>query len=181
MRLLLCAACFALCVPAAAWADKDQPSAGKTDSGPLKLIIEADQAKTRIGPNGLAEPVRLKMTFKNVSDKPLKLDLYDWRESRGTWKITGPQPVETKPVRDKKLPTPDSGDFPTLAPGGSITFNVHFPERFGFKEYLVRTPGKYQMAFHYSTGKPVESYWATGAWQGAAVSNTLELEVAPAE
>ena len=54
-------------------AKKEEPAAGPTVNG-LKLSLSADKAETVMKPDGKnAEPVALKLTITNVSDKPMRV------------------------------------------------------------------------------------------------------------
>ena len=58
----------------------------------LKLTLSADKNETWMQPDGKnAVPVKLKLTFTNVSDKPIKLNAYDLRWRMG-FRCSGPSP-----------------------------------------------------------------------------------------
>ena len=69
---------------------KAQPEGGAVEG--LKLTLSADKTETVMKPDGGdADPVKLKLTFTNVGDKPIKLNAYDLRWRMG-FRCTGPSP-----------------------------------------------------------------------------------------
>src|SRR5438445_2198107 len=69
-----------------------KPDEKKGSTKGLKLTLSADKTETHMKPDGSdAVPVKLKLTFTNVSDKPIKLNAHvlEWRMG---FRCTGPSP-----------------------------------------------------------------------------------------
>jgi len=167
----------------------------KADAGPavdgLTLSLSADKTETFMKADGSdAEPVKLKLTFTNASDKPIKLNAYDFRLSqiRGAVKPPDNQDVKVRRVGvDRaKLPPPTAGDFPVIQPGKTwayelLTFPGPVPDGASMiSVYTVLKPGLYRLTFTY---KPVAGLTdeAKGSWSGELVSNELTIAVKPAD
>ncbi len=151
----------------------------------LKLSLSADKTETQMKPDGSdAVPVQLKLTFTNVSDKPIKLNAYDLRWRMG-FRCTGPSPdsvhTDIELVHRQKLPPPVAKDYPLLEPGKSWSpeWTHSFPgdiqqETAKNVGYRLRKPGTYKLRFTYGN-------LAEGTWTGSLESNELELKVGKKE
>jgi hypothetical protein len=124
----------------------------------LKLRLRADKTETVMKPDGSdAVPVKLKLSFTNVSDKPIKLNAYVLRWRMG-FRCVGPSPesVQTMVVFDKlpanHMPAPVAGDYPVLKPGKSWSpgWTLPFPGEINEGPaksvvYTLRKPGTYKL------------------------------------
>jgi len=133
-----------------------------------------------------AVPVKLKLTFTNVSDKSIKLNAYllEWRMG---FRCTGPSPdsVHTGIVEVEILLAPPAAkDFPVLQPGKSWSpsWTPSFPgdiprEPDKIIGYSLGEPGTYKLRFTYENLKRADGPLANGTWTGSLESNELELKV----
>lgn len=113
--------------------------AGEAVNG-LKLSLSADKADLKIKPDANDkstpqsydfDPVWLTLTFTNVSDKPIKLDLYEyyWESLRAD--VTGPDPQSVSThdlhggIATGPFKRPAEKDYPIIAPGKSLTAITH--------------------------------------------------------
>jgi RNA polymerase sigma factor (sigma-70 family) len=121
----------------------------------LKLTLSADKTETVMKADGSnAVPVNLKLTFTNVSDKPIKIDAYALQFRLG-FRCNGPSPDSVqKSVGEIDLvaPAPTAKDSPVLQPGKSwsAAWAPSFPGDMwqGFGQiaiYTLREPGTYKL------------------------------------
>src|SRR6266852_303560 len=93
----------------------------------LKLTLSADKTETVMKPDGSdAMPVKLKLTFTNGSDKPIKLNAYALQFRMG-FRCIGPSPdsvhTSLEYVQRQALAPPSAKDFHLLQPGKSWSPN----------------------------------------------------------
>jgi RNA polymerase sigma factor (sigma-70 family) len=122
----------------------------------LKLTLSADKTETVMKADGSdALPVKLKLTFTNISDKPIKLNAYAL-PFRMEFRCTGPSPDTlqklTVYVERAGLAPPVEKDAPLLQPGKSWSpsWTRSFPgdieEGVGIVfSYTLRKPGTYKL------------------------------------
>ena len=156
--------------------------------GGLKLSVLPVSSRTgmrQAGPFMEAAPIDLKLTFTNISDKPITLSCYRFRRLVSFESVTGPDGrVMAGRVRPARIepPKPTAADFPVIKPGGSITRTVSFPGRSGVTgAYRFRKAGKYGFTVEYKiTQRDIEGIPAAAeAWAGTVTSNPITLEVLP--
>ncbi|MBI1914878.1 MAG: sigma-70 family RNA polymerase sigma factor [Planctomycetes bacterium] len=131
----------------------------------LKLTLSADRTETTLRPDGSdAAPVKLRLTFTNVSDRPVRLNVTDRAikpsthsvQYRVRFRCTGPGPgsVEAlvEEIKRPPLPPPAAVDFPVLQPGKSWSpaWAIAFPGElmegpFRGVLYRLRKPGTYKL------------------------------------
>jgi len=153
----------------------------------LELMLTADKAETVLKADGsTAEPVKLKLTFTNVSGKPLKLNTYGvetWGYFGNFLRVIGPDGKEV--TRSPQRPAPPAGpraeQFPTLQPGTSWQFTVSLPTPL----FRLNATGEYRIRASYvgneaATPHPSPAF-ATGSWIGKLDSNAVVLTVKPAK
>jgi RNA polymerase sigma factor (sigma-70 family) len=166
-------------------------AAGNEVNG-LKLSLSADKTETVMKADGSnAEPVKLSLTFTNVSDKPLKLDAYDfvWRHLQ--MKLTGPdaQSIEvTRKLVDWKKVAPTAAHFPTLQPQQQWTAAacVTLPGEVAivdpkvdpgtyYQQFVFRKPGQYRVQLTYTCAEVWNHPLAKETWTGSLTSNEVVL------
>jgi RNA polymerase sigma factor (sigma-70 family) len=166
---------------------REEPS-GKTEPAKgLKLTLSADKTETVPKPGTFygADPVQLKLTFTNTSDKPIRLDAYIL-PYRIKFQCDGPGPDSVKKqvlYVDMVLKPPTEKDYPVLQPGQSWSpswtpaFPGDIPDGVGaVAAYSLRQPGSYKLRMTvYDKYAP----HAEGATEGTKwlESNELELKV----
>lgn len=166
------------------------PPAGNAVKG-LKLGLSADRTETTMWPDGSnAEPVNLKLTFTNVSDKPIKLNAYDLNGDHLNLTVTGPdaQSVRvTERIVDRKRVGPKPEDFPEIKPGATWEKGIYgFPgERYAplskSQEFALLKAGTYRVKVAYTNGFDPNRLPPTEYWTGELASNDLELKVKAAD
>jgi RNA polymerase sigma factor (sigma-70 family) len=131
----------------------------------FRLTLSADKTES-MTKDGKVVPVKLKLTFTNVTDKPLRLDLTDTSAGLNThdvrfrvkFRCTGPSPDSVGTVVEEisrpPLKAPAEKDFPVLQPGKSWSpdWAIDFPgdvpdgpdRNVG---YTLRKPGTYRLSF----------------------------------
>ena len=147
----------------------------------LKLTpIERDKS-TPNSPEYSPEITKLTLTFTNISDKPIKLNLYDyaWSSLNFDLRFDG-LPVMVDDLRalvDREMMPPAEMHYPTIEPGKSLALEAAFPGRIGGRALMLDKPGEYQLKVTYSphqievAGKGPE--FTRGAWSGAVTSNEI--------
>ncbi len=148
----------------------------------LALKLTADHAATGMRADGSnAEPVKLTLTFRNVGDRPLKLDTYEIAYRSLRLQVKGPDARsfdEEIAALDYIMPAPVAKDFPELAPGKEWAFTCSFPGPFGIdRNFILHRPGTYRLHFQYTARDTEKNEFAAGRWLGTALSNELELHV----
>jgi RNA polymerase sigma factor (sigma-70 family) len=162
------------------------PPPSKQSGNRLTLTLTADKAETRMDPAAEygASPVKLKLTFTNAGDKPVKLDAY-LLPTRIEFHCQGPGPDSVKKV----LELIDAGaakpatekDYPVIPPGKSWSpswmpaFPGDIPEGPGaVAGYWLRQPGTYKLRMTvYDRYAP----HVEGATKGTKLYESDELEV----
>lgn len=161
---------------------KDAP-AGKAVNG-LQLSLTADTTEIVFKDGKIGKPAALKLTFTNVSDKPIKFNAFDfpWTLIKGEVKALPADCVKLQRIAADRVPVvPRAEDFPEIKPGQSwsyakeLTFPGSIPEGSStFALYSVVMPGEFRVKFTYTSAK-IDSPLATGIWTGELVSNELVI------
>jgi beta-lactamase regulating signal transducer with metallopeptidase domain/Leucine-rich repeat (LRR) protein len=173
-------------------AEQKQVKGGTPVNG-LRLTLTADKTETVMKADGSnAERVKLRLTFTNVSDKPIKLHTYRFPFSHLTFDATGPEPGSLRAVKNPipiSIPylKPVAGHFPVIQPGKSSSSDLvqqTFPGRMFQKDgwimnYIVRKTGTYKLRYTYENQNNGHLALAKGSWTGRIQSNELELKVLP--
>jgi len=162
---------------------KKEQAAGPIANG-LQLVLTADTTEITLKDGKVGKPTALKLTFTNVSDKPIKFNAYDfsWSRIKGNVKA---QPADSMTIRrlaaDRKIRPPVAGDFfeikpgQTWSPGDRLVFPGSFPENVGAKVvYEVVKPGEFRIRFTYNSPK-IDDPLANGIWTGELVSNEVVI------
>jgi hypothetical protein len=192
MKLLFVALIACLGFVLATGAEQPKKEAKKKEpAGPvvngLKLSLSADKTETIISKDGKIEkPVAIKLTFTNVSDKPIKFNAYDfnWSRIKGEAKAMPADSVKIQRIAaDRILPKPKAGDFfeikpgQSWSPGGTLAFPGSLPESVGSKVvYHVVKTGEFRVQFTYNSAK-IDNPLANGIWIGELVSNEIVVNV----
>lgn len=181
-------ACSCLVFASAGQPPKDEPRkkavpAGKAVNG-LQLSLAADTAEIIFKDGKIARPAALKLTFSNVSDKPIRFNAYDFRWSRikGDVKASPADAVTIlRLAADRKLRPPAAGDFFNIKPGQSwspgdqLAFPGSFPENVGAKRvFQAVKPGEFRVRFRYSSDR-IDDPLANGIWTGVLDSNEVVI------
>jgi RNA polymerase sigma factor (sigma-70 family) len=151
----------------------------------LKLTLRLDKTETRLRADGSdIEPVNLRFTYANVSDRPIKLDFTVAAALCGTrLEVTGPDVrkfANQRPANqpDKLIPE----DFRVLKPGEEWSIELSFPLWIFFWDlFMVKQPGDYRINTVYALDKETDSPLAKGSWTGTVTSNEVVLKVLPAD
>jgi RNA polymerase sigma factor (sigma-70 family) len=165
--------------------------AGKPVNG-LKLTLSADRTETVMKPIGTnAEPVKLKLTFTNVSEKPIKLNTHAlFALSRLRLEVTGPDAGSVLKVIEEGVERVFRGliadDIITLKPGENWSVKeVAFPgriETLARTDYTFLKPGDYRIRWVYAPDPMhLKDPLAADSWTGTLTSNELVLKVKPAD
>jgi len=165
----------------------EAPSKKTETAKGLKLTLSADKTETRMKPGkGYgAVPVKLKLTFTNTSDKPIKINAYAL-PYRIKFCCDGPSPDSVKKLLvyvDMLIPPPTEKDYPVVQPGKSWSpswtpsFPGDIPDGIGtIAAYYLRQPGIYKLRMTvYDNYAP----HAEGSIEGTKwlESNELDLKV----
>lgn len=161
---------------------KQVEKGGKPVNG-LRLTLAADKNETTMLPDGSdAAPIKLKLTFTNVSTERIKLNAY-LPSCHLKFDATGPDPesIHTSTGElDIAFKPAVAKDYPVIQPGQSWSPDwIHwFPGAFyqhlaRLVVYQTRKPGTYTLRFTY------DSDVANGTWAGSVVSNEFVLTVRP--
>jgi hypothetical protein len=131
------------------------------------------------------EPVDLRLSFANVSRRPIKVETWALHFRHLTFEVTGP---DARSVRRRRLAGGAGGvtrptDWPTLAPGETWDKggNFLFPNPLGGQvTFALLEPGEYciKITYAHTPEAPLED--AAGSWTGALTSNEIRLKVLPA-
>jgi uncharacterized protein (TIGR03067 family) len=151
----------------------------------LKLTLSLDKKETPMMADGSdCEPIILGVTYKNVSDRPLKLDMSMAMVYAGTHlEVSGPGVVKLtskfKPPFDPAKVTTDS--FRVLQPGEEYTGSQPFPvNAFCLDHFFLKKPGEYRIRMVHALLKETNNPLAKGSWTGTVTSNEVVLRVVPA-
>ena len=174
---------------------------GETVNG-LKLTLKADKTQLKMTPRSYRrasadsppwwiEPTKLSFTFTNVSDKPVKIDVYDLDWSRLRIDVQGPGANSVRIVRqpiNRTMVAPKEEDYLTLQPGKSLTREAQspFPGVFAGSDYGLLKAGEYRVKATYSVPDAAasgSSPFEEGIWRGAVASSeiVLTLSLPPGE
>jgi RNA polymerase sigma factor (sigma-70 family) len=159
----------------------------------LKLTLTLDPAETTL-PAGAdnAEPVKLKVSFTNVGDQSLKVNIW---LSRVSLEVVGPEgkPVPLRLEKEKQADTskkvyhmhvpktehpvvpPADYQFPVLMAGKTEVLHEETFPRGAKLFYALNKPGEYRIKALYSSRvvrPPFE-----GCWIGSVTSNEVMLKV----
>jgi RNA polymerase sigma factor (sigma-70 family) len=190
-----------LAVPSETETKPEQPG-GKAVND-LKLILSADKTETVMKADGSdAEPVNLKASFLNVSDKPIVLDHVHLSILKLTTEVTPPNAEAVRWIEKTYPPTlwgpwqAAATDFTEIKPGNRWSSELPFPSEGrisdgktkNWSDLKLLKPGDYRVKLTYDhSGKrryPIESPivqgFAAASWTGTLVSNELVLRVLPA-
>ncbi len=171
--------------PPAATEQKHEAPSKKTETAKgLKLTLSADKTETRMTPGEEygALPVKLKLTFTNTSDKPIKLDPYALPFRIG-FRCEGPRPDSVHKLTVYVDTALESQDSPVLQPGKSWSpkwtpsFPGDIPDGVGkVVGYVLRDLGLYKlrMTVYENLSAGDEPRTERTPW---LVSNELELKV----
>jgi RNA polymerase sigma-70 factor (ECF subfamily) len=154
----------------------------------LKLTLHLDKTETVLNPDGRdIEPVQLRITHANVSDRPLKLELTLAVLRAGSrLEVTGPGVQKTDnpdrragPGQPEKI-TPES--FHILQPGEEWPFTSAFPTYLFYGDlHFLNKPGEYRLKVIYCLPKETDHPLAKGSWTGTVTSNVVILNVRSAK
>jgi hypothetical protein len=143
----------------------------------LKLMLEADAAETTVE-GKKAKPVKLRLTFCNVGDKPLKLDTYDLVWWNLHFSISGPLVLTSERMVKREVRAAVAADFPTLEPNQKhVLEGIAFPGEVGWHVYDLRPPGQFSIRVSYvipedeDKSQPLQA----GRWNGKVTSNEIRL------
>jgi hypothetical protein len=166
---------------------KKKDKAGPVVNG-LQLSLSADKTETFISKDGKTEnPVALKLTFTNVSDKAIKFNAFDFHFSRIKGEVKA-MPADSVKIQliaaDRKPINPQAGDFPEIKPGETWSYDKHLafpgsiPEGASmFAQYAVVKPAEFRVKFTYNAPKDINSPFAKNAWTGELVSNEVVITI----
>ncbi len=172
-------------------ADPGQPING------LKLTLTADKTDLQMSalqlrratpdtPSYGCESTKLNLTFQNVSDKPIKLDVYDLTWVHLKLSVTGPNDKSVTVIEleaDRQLVPPKATDYPVMEPGKSHSVEVTFPGQMGSRRYVLMRPGRYVATVSYVNPNPPGDIkplpLAVGAWMGTVTSNAVAFNALP--
>jgi hypothetical protein len=171
-------------------AEEKKPLAGQAVNG-LQLSLSADKTEVTMKADGSdPEPARLKLTFTNVSDQPIKLNTYDFRLSQLRGELRSP---DNKIVRIRRgvdrgsMPKPIASDFPVIQPGKTwvydkLAFPGGVPDGAAMVSvYTMVKPGVHRLRLIYKPLPDQAGEAGQGSWSGEVVSNELQITAKPAE
>ena len=165
---------------------KTDKTAGSVVNG-LQLSLSADRTETFISKDGkIDKPISFRLTFTNVSDKPIKFNAFDYAFSRVKGEVKAQSADSLKfslygPGRKKLIP--QAGDFPEIKPGQTWSHAkiYEFPGTIVagssmFARYAVLKPGEFRVSFFYNSPRE-DSPFAKDMWIGELVSNEVVIAV----
>lgn len=148
----------------------------------LQLRLTADTTEITAKDGKVTKPAALKLTFTNVSDKPIKFNAFDFHFSliKGEVRAMPADSVEMQRIAAGRVPVkPKAGDFPEIKPGQSWTYDKELafpgsvPEGSStFALFSVVRPGEFRIKFTYTSAK-IDNPLANGIWTGELVSNEI--------
>jgi len=155
--------------------------------GGLKLTLAAEKAETTLGPDGKAVvPVKLKLTFTNVGQAPLKLDLRDlaWASLVPDVEVSAGVAARIDAIKlpNRKSPPARAEDCPTLDPGKSYVFaDLAFPGDCGRRRFARSGPAgpvTVRLRINYRPHAPAAGdKLAEGCWTGKVRSNEVSFSI----
>jgi hypothetical protein len=159
----------------------DQPVDG------LRLALSAEKTETVSGPDGREPvPIKLKLTFINVGDKPIKLNLFNlaWASLSPDVESAGnvPARIEGSKLPDRSPPAPKAEDYPTLEPGKTFVFeDLAFPGDCGRRHFSRTGPAgavTCRVRMCYKPHAPAAGdKLAQGCWTGKVRSNEISFGI----
>ena len=164
----------------------EESGRGKAVRG-LRLVLDAGGGETTLRAGAAqAEPIALRLQFRNDSDQPLKIKtegLAPGWEKRYEIQVTGPD-ADSVRVEVQDAPAgPATGFFHTLAPGTTkVAADARLPGAFASIDGKIRTyslckPGKYVVHVRYMNNDQETLPIAAGVWTGAVDSNDCVITV----
>jgi len=170
----------------------------------LTFTIESDKTKLAMTPRLLfragpdtprynVEQTRIKLSFKNVSSKPIRLNTYDCIWSHMSLHIAGPDKESVSMKKyfvERKMAAPEKENFPLLQPGEiyNYSYKIPFPGRFGNKSYNLLKSGAYRLSITYSVHGAKWSFnnkeikkLQNECWKGKVTSNEIIFKCLPPE
>lgn len=160
---------------------RTQPAAGGAPVKGLRVTLAAQPDVLLTGIS--SSEVNLKVTFTNVSKRPLKLT--QWM-LRFVLVLTDPDGRPVTPQRSHNRADfigPREADVKTLAPGGNISFILReFPHLRQWNDddhFGLSKPGRYRLRLIY-TSKLGHTRWPAGfkeCWQGTIRTNEVAIHV----
>jgi RNA polymerase sigma factor (sigma-70 family) len=192
---LLAAGGVWLAAPRAGRAGPGEPPAEKPPTARpangLQLTLEVPpetnllpEPETTLLPDGSnVRPFPLRFVYRNVGDRPLKLDMSPLPHLVGTTlDVTGPTADSVHVARNAaefELPAPRAEDFHLLRPGEAWERTLNFPaDDFCWSHFFLTKPGTYRLRATYRLEHETNSPFAVGSWTGRVTSNELTLFVA---
>jgi RNA polymerase sigma factor (sigma-70 family) len=179
----------------------EQP--GGKEVGGLRLILTADKTETVMKADGInVDPINLKASFLNVSDKPIVLDHVHLSVMKLTIEVTPPDAEAMRRYNKTYPPTlwgpwkAVAEDFTEIKPGHRWSSEwLGFPAEGSISDgkssswcvLKLLKPGDYRVKLRYDNAEKLR-YWidspigqdlAAASWTGKLVSNELLLRVLP--
>jgi RNA polymerase sigma factor (sigma-70 family) len=192
---------MALAVPNRTETKPEQPGGKEVDG--LKLLLTADKTETVMKADGSnADPINLKASFVNVSEKPIVLDHVHLSVMKLTMEVTPPDAEAMRRIKRTYPPSlwgpwkPASEDFTEIKPGHRWSSEwLAFPAEGSISDgkssswcaLKLLKPGDYRVKLTYDSsvrmGYLMDSQilqdLAAASWTGRLVSNELLLRVLP--
>ena len=167
------------------------PEGGSAVNG-LRLTLSADQTETVMKADGSnAEPVKLKLTFTNVSDKPIKLANSAFWSHCELVDLAGPDAQSIQVKAAANVLGIEKTDPQVIQPGQSWiqstiqvlrdTSEITFPglvHQRTTNHYHLLKPGEYRFKWKYFNEES-DYTRKEGSWTGTLTSNELVLKVLP--
>lgn len=141
----------------------------------LKLQLSTASGTTpHTGKGAGARPVKLTLTFTNVSKKSITLDVHHLALYLLRPHVRG-NLSHTKVRRGAPSPRKPGAGFVVLRPGKKYVHSqgLQAPGPLGLNSYRYSGPGWYQLRVEYTRGKPAEN----GCWTGEVSSDAVWLRV----
>jgi hypothetical protein len=155
-------------------------SADKTE---LRMTARQLRRATEDTPRYTVESVEITVSFTNVSDKPIKLNVYDLVTTGLQPDVVGPDDQSVRIVTQRLLrnhmAVAGPQDFPTIDPGGTWTCRetYSFPSDMYFWVVRLLKPGEFRVRLVYSKQAPELAKNAfpfmVGAWSGTLMSSEI--------
>ena len=155
----------------------------------LKLSLSAEKTETTLAAGGKQTvPIKLKLTFTNVGDRALKLNLHDlaWASLVPDVELSANVPARLEvaklPARPTPPPAPKAEDYPVLEPGKSWVFeDLAFPGDCGRRHYAHSGPAGayvYRVRMNYKPANPAPgNALAKDCWTGNVRSNEIAFTI----
>lgn len=143
----------------------------------LKLMLEADAAETTVE-GEKAKPVKLRLTFCNVGDKPVRLDTYDLVWSNLDFSISGERVSRSELRVRREMVAAVAADFPTLERNQKHVQELAFPGELGRFIYELKPsaqPYVIRVSYVVSEKEDPNQPLQAGRWSGKVTSNEIRL------